>query len=204
MRSSTISFLIVLLFAGTTGFAQIEKHSFGAGLSNGVLYFPNYEKSNYTLGLQGSHLNYTKNWLAWKTNLDIGGSSALTNSNRNTTIRNHEFWIDLGFGPMFTYQKKDFGFYLGGTIDVYFSARHTTISTPSESASNFGFLSFPLPLYTTHLGYWQRIGNLNSPWFLEILLMRRSLNPRILNLLNYNHKMVFHNLTVGFRYEIRN
>ena len=211
MRCSTISFLIVLLFAGTTGFAQIEKHSFGAGLSNGVIKLPNPDLHIYAFGIQGSFINSSKKWIAWKTNLNLGISSIASIERDNFISRFFYFGGDLGFGPMFTYQKKDFGFYLGGTLDVFYMGVRRKLVSQGErtiTSSNTILPPFPLPGATAHLGYWQRIGNVNSPWYLEILFTRRTVSDSLLDIFDrsriYYVSSAFHNLTVGFRYEIRN
>ena len=210
------------------GIAQIKKHSFGAGFSNGFIYNPEIYSTfsstgeerllmessmPYAFGVQGSFLNVYNKWLAWKTSLNLGstanfaqhkipfdGSEAPTNKNRRI------FWGDIGFGPIFTYQKKDYGFYAGGSLDISLSGSVTT-GPPylTTSSRRVWFNLYPYIIPAMRCGYWQRIGNVNSPWFLEIELVQRDIihthNNLFSNYRNNIHRL--HALTIGFRYEIQ-
>ncbi|TVQ82062.1 MAG: hypothetical protein EA358_00050 [Flavobacteriales bacterium] len=209
----------MLLFAGTTGFAQIEKHSFGAGVVNGFMYYPSQieifpdnqqmEKPAiipYVFGFQGSHLKSTKNWLAWRTNVAFMGTSRYENypesfDGKRVRLSDRDFIAEIGFGPMFTFQKEDYGIYLGGTLDLMFMASHRKGIT-QPWVDNWSFMEIPFPTVSAYLGYWQRVGNVNSPLFLEIALMRRHI-PAIFTLFMEGRGPFFYHLTLGFRYEIR-
>ncbi|MCC5917680.1 MAG: hypothetical protein JJU02_10200 [Cryomorphaceae bacterium] len=228
MRCSTISFLIVLFFAGATGFAQMERHSFGAGLVNGFIYVPaegdydptvthptlntnipaeNPAKNVYLSGVHGSHLKTTKNWLAWRTNFNMMVSSRYEDFPEEFEgffIRHNQrgFYAELGFGPMFTYQKEDYGVFLGGTFDLmYFISNKKGVTNPDNE--RWYFAEFPFPTVSTYLGYWQRMGNVNSPWFLEIMFKRRHVSA-IPALFTDARGPYMYSLMVGFRYELQN
>jgi hypothetical protein len=215
--------LLGLIWFSTTVFAQISKHSFGASVNNGAYIFPektyfddplgnidplvNPARTAYVFGLQGSHLKSSNKWLAWRTTFAASVTSKYQNLSKDfegylmrQNIRLH--WLELGFGPMLTYQRKDYGFFLGGTLELVYSRNHRQfINEPYLSHVNWD--DFPVPTVTAHLGYWQRIGNINSPWFLEIAFSRRHVSGiRILISDNVDPGPYWYNLSMGFRYEI--
>ena len=213
-------FLGVLFFSGTMGFAQIKKHSFGAGVNNGTLFHPalygtpsgggepvllRSARSPYVFGLQGSHLKSSNKWLAWKTTINISTTSMYNYDKFDADLKDtRSLWADIGFGPMFTFQRKDFGVYLGGTLDIKYFAEYRVRSQPGRN-NEILYAPYPLLVPTAHLGYWQRMGNVNSPWYLEIALIRQYV-PGIFTLFNYSSEPgpYLYNLTVGFRYEFEN
>ncbi|MCC5918723.1 MAG: hypothetical protein JJU02_15490 [Cryomorphaceae bacterium] len=221
MRCSTISFLIVLLFAGTTGIAQIEKHSFGAGVSNGILYIPGTEffasssgepstvspaVTPYMFGAHGSHVNSLSKWLALRTSLGGMVTSRYEDFPEEfdeyvIRYNRRNIFANIGFGPMLTFQQKDFGIYLGGTFELLYSFEHRrNINHPETSM--WRNLNYPFPTASGFFGYWQRMGNVNSPLYLEIVLERRQI-PGILTFFSNYPVSYLYNLTVGFRYEFK-
>lgn len=201
-----------------SGFAQINKHSFGANINNGILYIPqrskgiNYitneedfrpAKFLYVFGIGGSYLNSTNKWLAWRTNFNLAATSRSYDSpelidGELFRYSFRDFFSEFGFGPMFTYQKEDFGIYLGGTLDLMHIVRHTI----DYDRSSVIFDNYPFPTPSAYIGYWQRVGNINSPWFLEITLMRRVI-AGLLNLIESRQiDNVYYTLNIGFRYEL--
>ena len=217
----------ILLFCLMTlsGMAQINKHSFGANINGGVIYIPearlgtdpqtgeaitNPARFPFVFGIGGSYLNSTKKWLAWRTNFNLGVTSryddfpeSLEGEYGRSSYSYRDFFAELGFGPMFTYQKEDFGIYIGGTLDLmYFVSHKTGVTWWGEEFSQYdSFAPYPIPTPSTYIGYWQRLGNVNSPWFFEVSLMRRALGG-FLNLIEYEGDYVLYTLNVGFRYEL--
>lgn len=203
-----------------SGMAQINKHSFGAQVMNGFAHVPanqlvgssaanlnNPDKYPYLFGIGGSYVNSTKKWLSWRTNLNLMVSSRYENYPESfeglvSRTSQRDFTAELGFGPMFTYQKDDYGIYIGGTLDlIYFAGHERNLS--SQDDGNMQFAEFPLPSPSLYLGYWQRIGNVNSPWFLELSLMRRHVFG-LFTLFVDERSSIFYTFNLGFRYELKN
>ena len=203
-----------------SGVAQINKHSFGANINGGVIYIPearlgtdpqtgeaitNPARFPFVFGIGGSYLNSTKKWLAWRTNFNLGVTSRYDDfpeSFEGQMIRfsYRDYFAELSFGPMFTYQKEDFGIYIGGTLDLMYHVSHEKGITWIHEES-VRYAPFPIPTPSTYIGYWQRVGNVNSPWYFEVSLMRRAL-VGIFNLFEYQRSSVFYTLNMGFRYEL--
>ena len=219
----------MLLFLGSQGIAQMSKYSFGAGVSNGVLSNPEYTRTSwmtgeeyvyiqgqtpYVFGLQGSFFNFTNKWLAWKTTLNLGGSQRYENLLLNedgspipNTNSRQLIWGDIGFGPIFTYQKNNFGIYIGGSLDFsYVGSRSVSEGLGHD---NWYYNTSILTIPTIKCGYWQRLGGDESPFLLEIELVRSDMvwgNTSVWNTWNEYRNQInrIFLLTVGFRYEINN
>ncbi|MCH8478267.1 MAG: hypothetical protein LAT56_10010 [Wenzhouxiangella sp.] len=221
MRYGSILLLIVLFFWGAAGFAQIEKHSLGAGLSNGILHIPGREfpatltgnpsrvspdVTPYMFGAHGSYINALSKWFALRANLGGMVTSRYEDFPEefdDYVIRynRRNIFANVGFGPMLTFQQKDFGIYLGGTLELLYSFEHRrNINNPEISM--WRNLNYPFPTASGFFGYWQRIGNVNSPLYLEIVLERRQI-PGIFTFFTDYPVSYLYNLTVGFRYEIK-
>lgn len=221
MMQRTYFCLMFLCVMSVSGFAQINKHSFGASINNGIILVPeenrgvnaitgedmiNPAHAIYLFGIGGSYLNSTKKWLAWRTSMNFAVTSKYENypESFDGMISRHyqrDFFVEIGFGPMFTYQKEDFGVYIGGAIDFMFFGSHEKGIPPSDR-DIVRIAPFPIPTPSLYLGYWQRMGNVNSPWYFEVSLMRRV--PRgIINLFGYESSPVMFSLNTGFRYEIK-
>jgi len=221
MMQKACYFLLGLGILSGSGFAQINKHSFGAGVSNGFIHIPenkmgfnqntgeeiiNPAQSPYFFGIGGSYLNSTKKWLAWRTNLNFGVTSRYEDfpeSFDGLMIRfsQRDFFAELSFGPMFTYQKEDFGIYIGGTLDLMYVVSHKKGITWTHEES-IHYAPFPIPTPSAYIGYWQRIGNVNSPWYFEISLTRKVF-AGVINLIEYQRGPVFYAINTGFRYELK-
>jgi hypothetical protein len=220
--------LMFLFVMSVSGFAQINKHSFGGGITNGVVHYSKeFSPSSslheermlmdsytpYAFGFHGSFLNTSNKWFAWKTSLNIGTTVSFTrrvipyNQYSSPIIYSQRtFWGDVGFGPLLTYVKDDYGFFIGVSLDLSLSGVEIIASPLSESInSNTRFNRYPYFVPAMKLGYWQRMGNINSPWYLEVELVQRDMITTYINLFD-NYRLNIHRLyaiTIGFRYEIK-
>ena len=207
----------ILLFClmSLSGVAQINKHSFGGAITNGFLHLPGEnlgtntltgdemiipDRNKYVFGVSGSYVNATNKWLAWRTNLGASFSSRNITFGGEPSYLNRYYFIDLGFGPIFTYQKEDFGFYLGGSLDLNYWVSSFRREEGLDNITRHP--DFPNPTFSTVIGYWQRVGNVNSPWYFEVSITRRYTNDFFGSHIYFDRSVLYH-LNLGFRYELK-
>jgi hypothetical protein len=217
MIRKTFFCFVLLCIMSVLGFAQINKHSFGGAITNGFVHLPGEnlgfnpiigdemiipDRNKYVFGIAGSYVNATNKWLAWRTNLGASLSSRNLRFDGGPSHIDRYYFVDLGFGPIFTYQREDFGLYIGGSLDL----NYWVYNIRREESLGGGitrYPNFPNPTFSTVIGYWQRVGNVNSPWYFEVSISRRYIND-FFNTQVYYDKSVLYHLNLGFRYELKN
>jgi len=213
----TYFLFVFLCVMSISGFAQINKHSFGGGITNGFLHLPSMnfginpnsgvetirpERNIYVFGVAGSYVNASNKWLAWRTNLGASFSSRTFMVGGGPLHSDRYYFVDLGFGPIFTYQKEDFGLYIGTSLDLNYWVYTARREEGWESEGTL-YPGYPNPTLSTVLGYWQRLGNVNSPWYFEVSVIRRYTNDFFNGPVYFDESVLYH-LNLGFRYELKN